>query len=192
MVNFISSMTGTLAALEEGGMMENRIFGLDSQLLMDTVILALAVFALFALLSYLLFNPARELLAKRQAKIQAEMDFSAKEKEDAMQFKSEYEAKLKNASAEVEEILSEGKKKAQKRENEIIAEADAEATRIRERASREIELEKSKLKDEVKQEMISIASVMASKIIAGNIDETKQAALVDEALNEMGDDTWQN
>ena len=44
----------------------------------------------------------------------------------------------------------------------------------------------------MKQEIVTVASAMASKIIAENIDSAKQAQLVDEALNEMGDNTWQN
>lgn len=171
--------------------LSNRIFGLDPQLLMDAAIVALSVFILFLALSYLLFNPARELLKKRQEKIDSELEFSAKEKQDAMVLKSNYESKLMNASSEVDEILSEGRKKALKRENEIVDEAKTEAARIIDRASKEVELEKNKIKDEVKQEMITVASVMASKIIAGNMDETKQAQLVEEALNEMGDNTWQ-
>ena len=51
----------------------NRIFGLDAQLIADAVILALAVGFLFFLMSFLLFNPARELMKKRQDKIREEM-----------------------------------------------------------------------------------------------------------------------
>ena len=36
------------------------LFNLDAQLLFDTVLLAVAVFFLFMLMSYLLFNPARK------------------------------------------------------------------------------------------------------------------------------------
>lgn len=169
----------------------NYIFGLEPQLLADVFVAALAVFILFLALSYLLFNPARELLKKRQDKIESDLEVSAKEKQDAFALKSDYEAKLANASHDVDEILSEGRKKALKRENDIVDEAKAEAVRIIDRANKEIELEKSKVIDEVKQEMVAVASVMAGKIIAGNIDESKQAQLIEEALNEMGDDTWQ-
>lgn len=168
----------------------NRIFGLDMQLMADVVFTLIAVFVLFLLLSYLLFNPARELMAKRQAKIQADLDAAEKDKEDALQFKTEYDGKLQVADSEVDEILSEGRKKAMKKEAEIIAEAQEEAARITQRASKEIELEKNKMKDEVKKEMISVASMMAGKFVAESMDEKKQAQLVDEALNEMGDDTW--
>ena len=58
--------------------LSNRIFGLDPQLLADVVILALAVGFLFFLMSYLLFNPARELLKKRQDKIKEETGATAR------------------------------------------------------------------------------------------------------------------
>ena len=170
----------------------NRIFGLDMQLLADVLITLVAVFVLFLLLSYLLFNPARELLEKRQAKIQSDLDSAAKDKEDALLFKSEYDAKLQTADKEVDEILTEGRKKAMKKEADIIAEAQEEAVRITQRANKEIELEKNKMKDEIKKEMISVASMMAGKFVAESMDETKQAQLVNEALNEIGDDTWRS
>ena len=43
-----------------------RLFGLDPQLIFDSLITGLSVFILFFVLSYLLFNPARDMLKKRQ------------------------------------------------------------------------------------------------------------------------------
>ena len=177
--------------LEAESGMSNRIFGLDLQLGADAVILALAVFFLFFIMSYLLFNPARELMKKRQDKIREEMDTAAKEKADAIEMKKEYTAKISRADKDVDEILSAGRKKALARENEIVNEAKAEAARVMERAEKEIELEKSKVRDEVKQEMIDVAQAMAGKIISASIDEETQARLIDEALNEMGENRWQ-
>ena len=172
--------------------MTNRIFGLDAQLIADAVILALAVGFLFFLLSYLLFNPARELLAKRQAKIKEEMESASRDMAEANRMKAEYDAKLAAADKDVDAILSEGRKKALARENEIVAEAKEEAARVMERAEREIELEKSKVRDEVKQEMIGVAREIAGKFVAASLDDDTQAKLIDEALNEMGEDTWQS
>ena len=172
--------------------LSNRIFGLDPQLLADVVILALAVGFLFFLMSYLLFNPARELMKKRQDKIREEMETASRDMAEANKMKAEYTAKLAAADKDVDAILSEGRKKALARENEIVAEAKEEAARVMERAEREIELEKSKVRDEVKQEMIGVAREMAGKFVAVSLDAKAQAKLVDEALNEMGEDTWQN
>lgn len=170
----------------------SRLFGLDAQLLMDACITALAVFVLFLFLSKLLFNPARELLQKRQSKITEDLETAEKAKEDSIQIKKEYEEKLKGVHKEAEGILSDTRKKALLQEKEIVEEAKEEAHRIRVRADKDIELEKNKVKDEVKQEMIAIASAMAGKIVATSISEQQQDALIDETLKEMGDSTWQS
>ena len=169
-----------------GDALGNYIFGLDPQLLIDSLITLIAMFALFLLLSYLLFVPARNLLQKRQDGIREQMETAAKEKSDAIAFKAEYESKLKNVDKEAEEILTQTRKKAMKKETK------EEAVRVLDRANREVELEKSKVKDEVKQEMISVAAAMAGKIVASSLDEDKQAQLIADTLEEMGDETWLN
>lgn len=181
-------MIGVLSTMEE----IDRLFGLDAQLLADTAIELLAIFVLFMGMSYLLFNPAREFLKKRQDKIREEMESAAKSNQDAKELKEEYSEKLSNVEKEAEEILSESRKKALKKENDIVEEAKQEASRIIERANKEVELEKNKVKDEVKQEMISMACLMAGKVATASIDEAQQAELIENTLKEMGDETWQN
>jgi F-type H+-transporting ATPase subunit b len=44
----------------------------------------------------------------------------------------------------------------------------------------------------MKQEMVTLAAMMASKVVAANIDTTIQQSLVDETLKEMGDATWRS
>ena len=176
-------------ALAQSGL-GDYIFGLDPQLIFDSLITLLAMFVLFLFLSYLLFNPARDLMQKRQETIRQEMETAAKEKADAIQFKEQYDEKLKNVDKESEEILSETRKKALKKETAIVDEAKQEANRILNRANREVELEKNKVKDEVKQEMISVAAAMAGKVIEVSLDEDKQSQLIEDTLKEMGDETW--
>ena len=60
------------------------------------------------------------------------------------------------------------------------------------RANEEAELSKKRAMDEVKQEMVAIASMMAAKVVAANIDTTIQDKLVEETLKEMGESTWQS
>lgn len=172
--------------------MSGRIFGLDAQFLMDAGIMAIAMLVLFTLLSYLLFNPVRDFLKKRQEFVEGNLNDALKDKEEAAKLKSEYNDKLANVEKEADMILGASRKKALKRENQIIDEAKEEAARIIERANKEAELEKSKVKDEVKKEMINVAKEMASKLVEVSIDENKQASLIDETLKEMGDSTWQS
>lgn len=167
-----------------------RLFNLDAQLLADAALLAINVFILFILLSYFLFNPVRKLLNDRKMKVRNDQDIAAKEKDDAIALKADYEAKLRDINKEAEIILSEARKAALKNEAKIIDEAKAEAAKIIERANNEVELEKKRVVDEVKQEIIAIASLMASKVVAGAIDTQVQDTLIDETIKEMGDNTW--
>ena len=152
-----------------------RLFNLDFQLLHDTVLLAIAIFFLFLALSYLLFNPVRKMLKDRQEKIATDIDTALADKKDAAALKAEYEAKLKNIDKEAEQILSEARQKALKNEAKIVDEAKEEAARIIQR-----------------QEMTTVASMMAAKVVAANIDATVQDTLVEETLKEMGESTWQS
>ena len=77
-----------------------------------------------------------------------------------------------------------------KQEAKIVAEAKEEAAKIIERANNEIELEKKRALDDMKQEMITIASMMAGKVVAASIDTNIQDSLIDETLKEMGEQTW--
>lgn len=58
------------------------------------------------------------------------------------------------------------------------------------RANNEIELERKRALDDMKQEMISIASAMAGKVVAASIDTSVQDELIEETLKEMGEQTW--
>ena len=148
--------------------MDPRIFGLDPQTLFDTCITLVAMLALFILLSYLLFNPARKLIQKRKDYIESQLSEAASAKDEALAMKKEYDDKL----AKVE--------------------AGDEAHRILARAEKEVALEKDKVRDEMKQEMVQVASMMAGKLVSESISEEAQAKLIEETCNEMGDSTWQS
>ena len=166
------------------------LFNLDAQLLFDTALLAIAVFFLVLAMSYLLFNPARKLLKDRLERISNDIDSAKEDKESAAALKAEYEAKLKEVDKEAEGILAEARQKAMKNQAKIIDEAKEEASRIVKRAQEEAELEKKHAMDDMKQEMITVAAMMAQKVVAASIDTNIQSTLVDETLKEMGESTW--
>ena len=145
---------------------------------------------MFTLLSYFLFNPVRDMLEKRKQRVAEDCDAAKREKEDAIAFKEEYDQKLKQVDKEAEAILSAARKRAMQNEAKIVAEAKEEAARIIARANAEIELEKKRALDDMKQEMITIASMMAEKVVAASIDTNVQESLIDETLKEMGEGTW--
>ena len=169
-----------------------RLFNLDAQLLFDAGVMALSMFVMFLLLSYLLFNPVRKVLEDRRTRVAAEQESAKQQNEEAQKLREEYEAKIRDINKEAESILSEARQKAIKSETQIIAEAREEAARLLDRAGAEIELEKKRALDDMKQQMIEIASLMAGKVVSASIDTSIQDSLIEETLKEMGEDTWQS
>ena len=170
----------------------SRLFDLDWQLVADSVLMIIAVFVLFLLMSYLLFNPARKFLNDRRDKIRGELETAKQNMEEADRLKQEYETKIKEIDKEAEAILGEARRKALDNEKQIVAEAREEAARILDRARVEAELEKQKVADEVKREIITVSALMAGKFVASSIDTAAQNRLIDETLKEMGEKTWLN
>ena len=169
-----------------------RLFNLDPQLIHDAVLLMISMFVMFTFLSYLLFNPARNMLKKRQDKIKSDIDTAARDKEDAKKLMEEYDRRLKDINKEAEEILSAARQKALKNEARIIEEAKEEAGRIMARANAQVELERKKAADDMKKEIISIASLMAGKVVKASIDMEVQDSLIEDTLKEIGDQTWRS
>ena len=166
------------------------LFNLDAQLLFSTLLMAAAVFVLFLLMSYLLWNPARAFLKARQERIAKDISDAQEDKVSAAAMKAEYESKLKNIDKEAEVILSEARQKALRNEQRIIDEAKEEARRIIKRAQEEALLEQKRAMDDVKKEIITVAGLMAQKVVSASINTEIQDELVEETLKEMGDSTW--
>lgn len=169
-----------------------RLIGFDVQLLHDAAIMGISIFILFFGLSYLLFNPVRDVLKKRREKVLSELEDASTKSKAANELKALYESKLKDINLERDRILEDARKKAKLKEADIIAKAEQEAKIITQRADKEIELEKRKALDELKREIVDIASVMASKALSSSMDMNMQKSIIDEALKGIGESTWQN
>lgn len=170
----------------------DRLIGFDLQLLADAAIVGVNVLILFAILTYLLFDPVRKVLNDRRERIAAELQDAASKEEKANAMKAEYEFKLKDINKEADRILEDARKKAKIKEEEILSNAREEAERITDRANKQIEMEKKKAMDDMKQEMVGLAAIIAQKAITSSMNVDVQASLVDETLKEMGEGIWQN
>ena len=172
--------------------LDDRIFGLDAQLVFQLLFMGIAIFLLFMAASYLLLDPVRKILNDRKERVMREQREALENREAALRMREEYDGKLKEIDKVAEQILSDSRKKAMQRENEIIMNAKEEAGRIVAGARQEAELEQKRVNDQVKQEIISAAALLSEKLVASSLDEEKQNALIEQTLKEIGDDTWQN
>ena len=169
--------------------MEDRLFGLDIQLLFDALVIFVFLMALYLILSRLFFNPVRAYLEKRKAAVDADKAEAARLQEEAAVSKAAYEEILKAVHKEAEEIISASRKTALADQAAIIDHARSEASAIMEQADREIAADKQQLRDSVRKEILVIADAMTAQF-AGSAPALTGEALLDETLAEMDGETW--
>ena len=87
--------------------------------------------------------------------------------------------------------MDEARKNAKRSSEEIIEKAKVEANNIVARGNKEIEQEKAKATDELKNQVINISTLLATKIVKENVTVKSEDKLFEEALSEIGADTWQ-
>lgn len=195
MTNLIFSSSSVLKAvslLESDTSDLTRILGFDMATLIQIIWQWVAIMILFIVLAKLLFNPVREILRKRSEEIEGTLDKIEADEKAASELKADYEDKLKNIKAEADKILAHAHTRAVAREDEIVKAANEEAGKIMQRAHLEIEREKEQMKDDIRREIIDVATIMAGKFVQASLTEEQQRVLVNETINEMGDDTWSN
>ena len=152
--------------------------------------------ALFVLLNTLaiyfvgkkfLFGPVMQIIADRQAEIDGMYSDAGKAKEEALAMQSEYQQKLSAAQATSERLVKEATERGHNREEEIIRQANAEADAIREKAAADIAQEKKKALNDAKDQISDIAMTIAGKVVGRNITDTDQERLVEQFIEELGE-----
>lgn len=144
---------------------------------------------LFLVLKKFFFEKIKKVMDEREHEVQAMYDDAAQSKSDGEKLKEEYEAKLNEASAESEEIVRNAVRKAQLKEEEIIKDAHEQASAIMKHAETQIELEKKNAVNEIKNEISDMAVDIASKVIERDIKAEDHSALIDEFIENMGDES---
>ena len=112
---------------------------------------------------------------------------AGKAEADAKAMQEEYQQKLTEAGQTSDRLVKEAVARGQAREEEIIRQANAEADAIREKAAADIAQEKKKAINEAKDEISVIAMAIAGKVVGRSITEQDNAQLVDQFIDELGD-----
>ena len=109
-------------------------------------------------------------------------------KAEALDIKKTYEENMLQARAQADQILQSAQKSAVARSEEIIGQAQQQAAQIKAKASADIEQEKKKALNDAKDEISVIALAIAGKVVGQTLNGSDQSALVDQFIEELGDE----
>ncbi len=140
---------------------------------------------LVAVLSWLLYRPAKEFIEKRREKIKSRIDQAKEREKSAAELKEERLDELKSAREERKEIINQAEKEAAEVVEEGRKKAKEEARRIIEQAKAEAKQEKEKAREEVEEEYVNLSLLGAEKILRREIDEEDQRRFLDSLLEEI-------
>ncbi|MEZ6244261.1 MAG: F0F1 ATP synthase subunit B [Phycisphaerales bacterium] len=124
-------------------------------------------------------------LDERASKIREEIAAAEAARKQAGEALEEYEKNLAQARAEANKMLEETKARQAELAAELRAKADVELGQMRERAMRDIEGAKKAALNEIYDQSVSLASAMASKILAREVTPQDQSRLFEESLAEL-------
>lgn len=147
---------------------------------------------LFYFLKKKLFKPVKEFMDKRSDEIRSSIADAEQKNQEADRRLEEYEHKIAQAQTEGREIVEKARVHAQQRADEIVGQAKDESTKLKERAAKDIELEKQKALRDLKGEVADMAIMATEKLIQKSLDAQSSKELIDEVINEIGDETWSN
>ena len=142
---------------------------------------------LVAILTKVAYKPLMQALADRQAKIADSLETAEKEKQAAEKLRQEYLAQLTEARTQAQAIVDKAAKLAEQTKEEMLKEAREESARLLKATQEEIARERERAIAELKGEVVTLAVAAASKIIAQNMDETANAKIVDDFINNLDD-----
>jgi len=152
--------------------------------------------ALFVLLNTLLIFfvakkylivPVHKIITDRQNEIDEMYADAGKAKSEAQEMAAEYQKKLSEAQATSDRMVKDAVLRGQKREEEIVRQANAEAASILDKAAADVALEKKKAVNDAKNEIADMALSIAGKVIGRELTDKDQAKLVDQFIDELGD-----
>ncbi|MCG8538619.1 MAG: F0F1 ATP synthase subunit B [Clostridia bacterium] len=147
---------------------------------------------LFLILKKLLFKPVSEFMEKRRAEIEGSIKEAEMKNVEAEKYKSEYIAKIEASEEEGRQIIRDAAKRAEVRASEIIKAAEKEAIEIKQRADLDIQREKEKAINLLKDDIASIAMLVASKVVEEDLNPQRHNTLVRKFIDEVGETRWQS
>lgn len=139
------------------------------------------------LIKRFLFKPINEVLAKRKAMADAQLQDAAKAKDEAQAMKDEYEKNMADAKNKASEILINAQRNASIQSEEILKQANAQAVAIKEKAKSDIDQEKRKAVNEIKDEIGGMAVDIAGKVIEREIRKEDHKKLIDDFIANVGE-----
>ncbi|MDM5201374.1 F0F1 ATP synthase subunit B [Fictibacillus enclensis] len=153
----------------------------------DILFQLLAFFILMLLLRKYAWGPLMGIMKERQNFITNEIEAAEASRKEAEEHLAKQIEELKQAREEARAIIENAKKQGEAQGEAIIQASREEAERVKESALADIASEREKAVATLRKEVASLSVMIASKVIAKELDERSQEKLIQDYLQEAGE-----
>lgn len=152
------------------------------------ILISLANLALlFWLMKKFLYKPVKNIIAQRQAELDAQYASAAEAEKTAFAARDEYAAKLAGAQTEADGIIHDATVSANLRGEKIVAEAREKAEGIVRQGEMEAALEKKKAQESIKREITEVSSALTEQLLGREMNTEDHRSVIDSFLQGIGD-----
>ena len=162
--------------------MDNPLVQPDPGLFLWTI---LTFLVLLVLLAKFAWKPLLALLDRREEMIRQSLDDAEKAKHELQRLQQESKEILSKARVEAQSILAQTRSEAEKLKGEIKQKAKAEADSILRDAEKQIQVETEKAIAVLKNEVVDLSLLVASKLIKKNLSKEDNQSLIEESLKQV-------
>ena len=162
--------------------MDNPLVQPDPGLFLWTI---LTFLVLLVLLAKFAWKPLLALLDRREEMIRLSLDDAEKAKQELQRLQQESKEILSKARVEAQSILAKSRSEAEKLKGELRQEAKVQADSILRDAEKQIQVETEKALAVIKNEVVDLSLLVASKLIKKNLSKKDNQSLIEESLQQV-------
>ena len=162
--------------------MDNPLVQPDPGLFLWTI---LTFLVLLVLLAKFAWKPLLALLDRREEMIRQSLDDADKAKQELQRLQQESKEILSKARVEAQSILAKSRSEAEKLKGELRQEAKVQADSILRDAEKQIQVETEKAIAVIKNEVVDLSLLVASKLLRRNLSKEDNQSLIEESLKQV-------
>lgn len=152
------------------------------------ILVTLSVFlVLMFLLKKFAWGPLMGIMQQREDLIASEIETAENSRLESKKLLDEQRSLLKEARTQAQEIVENAKKQGEVSREDIITTARAESGRMKEAAVLEIANERDKAISAVREEVVALSLLAATKVLEKEISEEDNRQLINETIAKAGE-----
>jgi F-type H+-transporting ATPase subunit b len=161
---------------------QSPILPATNELIWGTVAFLILLFLMYRTV----FPSINQAYKDRRANIQGKLEQAEKDREEAEGLLEQYRRRLRDAEDETQRILEQARADAERVRRELLAKAETDAGRELDRARQAIRAERDQAILQLRNEVGTLAVELATRVVGDSLDRDRQLRLVDEYIDELG------